>query len=641
MMRVSLRERATTAMAAVEGRNPNLDDFVGLNWSCWVDRVNIFTSDAGLCAEYESVISETMTLSKEDKHIFGECPSHDDFYLVVCSHCGLVVKPQAFEKHCERRHDLVLKMCGQSSTLAPQQRPRPGRSVNLSLSRERQKDSRCLEASITTAESPGHHNRPTKARKEGVSLSSVENPHLPHNAAATRRTYVSQFQPSVLPSGLCSSSSSTSPSKRPPMPTSKHISESPTHLRGKESSRICTKAHKQKCDLKKQSSEMDQAKQKPPCKLICNAEGILQQQRSQVLAKQSEACRNMEPLPDEPKEQHLEALNKKITNLKNSRSSNCHILSRSRTASQSFPEEEADGTVKVEVQTPYPFNQHLLSGEESDDDEQEEATDLPATSWHPKPLGLCTFGCRSLACNIFTFDRRLHHLRFALTAMLEHHVSTHRWKKIPQASSGLRSHHVTESAKNVSGRSHTAGTLSLACASLGQLEKKSRSTKLPSNTSAKRPARLRNPIGLPGSNLSQNELSCSSEETASRCSTDKRQPQVTSSQGPVNGHLSHGKKTCHPLPLQPSKRPVSALVRQSALLSPDKAATPHVKHKISGSNQRPLGKKRKSCSESQPLKCQRLSSLNCPISWKGESIGEVQSRSPEKRPASQIEKKTS
>ncbi|XP_061759573.1 ataxin-7-like protein 2b isoform X2 [Nerophis ophidion] len=596
MMSVSLRERATTAMAVVEGRNPNLDDFVGLNWSCWVDRENIFTSD--------------------DKHIFGECPSHDDFYLVVCSHCGLVVKPQAFEKHCERRHDLVLKMCGQSFTLAPKQRPRPGHPVNLSLSRERQKDSRCLEASITTAESPGHHNRPTKARKEAVSLSLVENPHLPHNAASTHRTYVSQFQPSVLPSGL-SSSSSTSPSKRPPMQTSKHNI-------------------KQKCDLKKQSSEMDQGRQKPPCKLICNTEGILQQQRSQVLAKQSEACRNTELLPDKSKEQHLEALNKKITNLKNSLSSNCHILSRSRAASQSFPEEEADGTVKVEVQTPYPFNQHLLSGEESDDDEQEAATDLPATSWHPKPLSLCTFGCRSLACNIFTFDRRLHHLRFALTAMLEHHVSTHRWKKIPQASSGLRSHHVTESAKNVSGRSHTAGTLSLACASLGQLEKKSQSTKLPSNTSAKRPARLRNPIGLPGSNLLQNELSCSSVETSSRCSTDKRQPQVTSSQGPVNGHLSQGKKTCHPLPLQPSKRPVSALVRQPALLSPDKAASLHVKHKISGSNQRPLGKKRKSCSESQPLKCQRLSSLNCPISWKGE----VRS-SPEKRPASQIENKTS
>lgn len=32
--------------------------------------------------------------------IFGHCPAHDEFYLVVCNHCSQVVKPQAFQKHC-------------------------------------------------------------------------------------------------------------------------------------------------------------------------------------------------------------------------------------------------------------------------------------------------------------------------------------------------------------------------------------------------------------------------------------------------------------------------------------------------------------------------------------------------------------
>lgn len=41
----SPRERASLAMAATDRRNPNLDDFVGLNWSCWVDKVNVLTSD--------------------------------------------------------------------------------------------------------------------------------------------------------------------------------------------------------------------------------------------------------------------------------------------------------------------------------------------------------------------------------------------------------------------------------------------------------------------------------------------------------------------------------------------------------------------------------------------------------------------
>ncbi|PKK22922.1 hypothetical protein A306_00000070, partial [Columba livia] len=43
---------------------------------------------------------DAMTLIKEDMNIFGHCPAHDEFYLVVCNHCSQVVKPQAFQKHC-------------------------------------------------------------------------------------------------------------------------------------------------------------------------------------------------------------------------------------------------------------------------------------------------------------------------------------------------------------------------------------------------------------------------------------------------------------------------------------------------------------------------------------------------------------
>ncbi|EPY83906.1 hypothetical protein CB1_000519025 [Camelus ferus] len=37
----------------------------------------------------------------EDMHLFGHYPAHDDFYLVVCSACNQVVKPQVFQSHCE------------------------------------------------------------------------------------------------------------------------------------------------------------------------------------------------------------------------------------------------------------------------------------------------------------------------------------------------------------------------------------------------------------------------------------------------------------------------------------------------------------------------------------------------------------
>uniref|UniRef100_A0A8C2Z3X1 Ataxin 7-like 2 n=1 Tax=Cyclopterus lumpus TaxID=8103 RepID=A0A8C2Z3X1_CYCLU len=136
-------------MAALDRQNPNLDDFVGLNWSCWVERVNILPSD--------------------DMHTFGRCPSHDEISLVVCSHCGQVVKPQAFEKHCERRHGPLTKTCGQSSS-ASQQRLRPARPLaNHSSSRQKQKDTRGHGASAhSSAVSPVHQHRPSKAQQEAV-----------------------------------------------------------------------------------------------------------------------------------------------------------------------------------------------------------------------------------------------------------------------------------------------------------------------------------------------------------------------------------------------------------------------------------------------------------------------------------------
>lgn len=39
-----------------------------------------------------------------DMPIFGQCPAQDDFYLVMCSHCGQVVKPQAFQAHYGESH---------------------------------------------------------------------------------------------------------------------------------------------------------------------------------------------------------------------------------------------------------------------------------------------------------------------------------------------------------------------------------------------------------------------------------------------------------------------------------------------------------------------------------------------------------
>ncbi|KAM9350952.1 ataxin-7-like protein 2b [Symphorus nematophorus] len=675
-------------MAALDRRNPNLDDFVGLNWSCWVDRVNILPSDAGSNVEdsskYGRNCTETMTLRKEDMHIYGHCPAHDEIYLVVCSHCGQVVKPQAFEKHCERRHGPLTKICGQSSTLAPQQHPRPGRPAsNLSSSRERQKDGRCHEASaLSSAAVPVHQHRPTKAQREAVSVPSVEkflreNPPLPQHTSFTPRPRVPQWHSGSLPPGHCSSSMSPSgkPSAQKPTSTQKPIAgqsiESHSPLRGVRTySRIHKNIDKKECELSKHCSVLDPERKKLLSReLICNTDSIQQQQKAmgrtktfdQSAAEQRGALagRDTEQLlvKSKEKEQHLEAFEEKKTTQgsKYNFSSKCHIL-RSRDPSESFPEGKGDGTVEVEVQPPYPFNQSLLSSEESEDEEQEEATDLPATPWHPKPLGLCTFGCRTLGCSIFTFDRRWHHLRFALSAMLEHHVSTHLWKKMPQVSSGLRSRHVTPPTVGSPVRtgarpSKSTGSVSIESTSLGQLETKSsqhnaHSTKPPSSTTSAslRPDRQRNPVGRPSkAQLTEVEimqdgraaqkaakLSHSGEDKSSKYIRDpplheKGQPHVPSSRGPINGTFSHGKKPCPPLHRSPRSR----------------GRPPGIQQKVLGYDHRGVPQKRKGSNESPPLssslsktsKCQRLSSpsRSSLLAWKGENIEDVLAWGLEKR----------
>ncbi|XP_042347871.1 ataxin-7-like protein 2b [Plectropomus leopardus] len=667
------RERARAAMAAVDRRNPNLDDFVGLSWSCWVDRVNILPSDAESNVEDSSkygrdCCSETMTLRKEDMHTFGHCPAHDEIYLVVCSYCGQVVKPQAFEKHCERRHGPLIKMCQQSSTSAPQQRPCPARPPsNHSSSRERQKDGRCYEASSSAA-SPAHQHRPGKAQREAVSFPSVEKfpqenaPFPHHSCSSTPRPKVPLWHSGPLPPGHASSSTSASERPSEQKPTAGQSNESHGALRGTRTySRVYKNINKKECELNKQCRVLDPERKKPCSReLICNNDSIHQQQqkpsgRTKIVERLAEeqktvpTDREMEQLlvKSKDKVQHLEAFEEKITTQgsKYSFSSNRHVPS----GLSDVPGEEGNSAVEVETQPQHPFNQTLLSDEDSEEDyEQEEDTDLPATTWHPKPLGLCTFGCRMSGCSIFTFDRRLHHLRFALSAMLEHHVSTHLWKKMPQVSSGLRSRHVTSPVRTGARPFKSTGSLNLQSTSLGQLETKtsqhnSHGTKPISCTTSARlePGRLRHPVGraskarlreeefVPDLSGAQKaaKLSHSGEDNPPKYIRDpplneKGQPHIPSSRGPVNGNFALGKKPCPPLHRSPRNRGRSQGIQE----------------KVANYDHRSPAQKRKGSNESQLLnsrasKYQGLSSSSCSslLTWNGENIGDMRALGLEKR----------
>uniref|UniRef100_A0A8C5RIC8 Ataxin 7 like 1 n=1 Tax=Laticauda laticaudata TaxID=8630 RepID=A0A8C5RIC8_LATLA len=103
---------AAAAMAALERPVPSPEAFLGQPWAAWVREAapphSIDLEDSG--KEGSSSGREVMRLNKEDMHLFGHYPAHDDFYLVVCNSCNQVIKPQVFQSHCAvesslRSHD--------------------------------------------------------------------------------------------------------------------------------------------------------------------------------------------------------------------------------------------------------------------------------------------------------------------------------------------------------------------------------------------------------------------------------------------------------------------------------------------------------------------------------------------------------
>uniref|UniRef100_A0A8C2VR75 Ataxin-7-like protein 1 n=1 Tax=Chinchilla lanigera TaxID=34839 RepID=A0A8C2VR75_CHILA len=104
------KQQEGRAMATLDRKVPSPEAFLGKPWSSWIDAAKLHCSDnvdLEEAGKEGGKSREVMRLNKEDMHLFGHYPAHDDFYLVVCSACNQVVKPQVFQSHCGRQQDSV------------------------------------------------------------------------------------------------------------------------------------------------------------------------------------------------------------------------------------------------------------------------------------------------------------------------------------------------------------------------------------------------------------------------------------------------------------------------------------------------------------------------------------------------------
>ncbi|KAK9399363.1 ataxin-7-like 1 [Crotalus adamanteus] len=76
-----------------------------------------------------------------------------------------------------------------------------------------------------------------------------------------------------------------------------------------------------------------------------------------------------------------------------------------------------------------------LSSDEGELEGSEEAEKLDCSysEHHPQPLGFCSFGSHLMGRGYYVFDRRWDHFRLALNSMVEKHLNSQMWKKIPPA----------------------------------------------------------------------------------------------------------------------------------------------------------------------------------------------------------------
>uniref|UniRef100_A0A8C8HWV3 Ataxin 7-like 2a n=1 Tax=Oncorhynchus tshawytscha TaxID=74940 RepID=A0A8C8HWV3_ONCTS len=476
-----------------------------------------------------------------DMSIFGHYPGQDDFYLVVCSHCGQVVKPQAFEKHCERRHGPLSKLYAplRSTPPAPQQRPRHSHSpssAHATSSWEGRRQGTGAPRAAPPSPSTPPQFRHTKPPKEEVRHSHLDrSPHSCHSESAvfkqppplepplsspppslrdppwphggtppSRSSTTPPGRSSTTPPGRSSTTppgrpstttspgrpstttspgwpSTTRPSTTPPpgrpsttpppdrpstTPAGRPSTSERTHTQRKEAITVPTLpghlrgprpynkvASRRECDLDKHCGVLDSERKKVCTRLLtCNIHSIHQRRKVSGRSKNfdqlvtelktgvrirergaqtqegSGSCRS--PSPEAQRDPLAPPhCRRPLTNNP--------AFSRSRASSESAPEEEKPCQEEGSTQAPSPLTHGRISSDESEGEGgegPEEPIEYPSSSWHPKPAAGCSFGSYVMGHGVYTFDRRLHHLRSALNAMVEQHISAHLWKKIPQAS---------------------------------------------------------------------------------------------------------------------------------------------------------------------------------------------------------------
>ncbi|XP_022538524.2 ataxin-7 isoform X1 [Astyanax mexicanus] len=517
------RGEAATAMAPACLPSPQITP--GQSWSSWADGVKLHGGDGPESEESFKECGknrEAMRLCRDDMPIFGQCPAQDDFYLVMCSHCSQVVKPQAFQAHYERRHGSISKSTSaySSSTTYPlsslSSRSRSG-GVGGSLTASGGSVGASSSGSNSTpsAKEKMPHRKPhfpSKVPPDDLLTPAVKVEKIHLKMEYSTSSLSSSSKLAHVPTSSSSSSSastvSSSPAKpglnSPSVPKAQllppgHIPNGKGHLSSLDkkpdsstnasSRRLYRRQSEREFNPDIHCGVLDIGARKPCTRsLTCKTHSLSQRRavpgrrkrfdtllaehknraREKELQHRSEPSQQTPPLRDpQPPLSRLPQDPHHLPPHGNGTAADApkpFTPSKPKPHNPGLPRSSSHGGVSGlgDPAVTHDSTQHLhsapaidgvsrLSSDEGENEEREEGVDnldCHYSGYHPRPAAYCTFGSRLFGRSCYSFDRRWDRVRCALAAMMDKHVNSLMWKKIPLAPENSSSSAVASSHRS-------------------------------------------------------------------------------------------------------------------------------------------------------------------------------------------------
>ncbi|XP_011855746.1 PREDICTED: ataxin-7-like protein 1 isoform X2 [Mandrillus leucophaeus] len=490
------KQQEGRAMATLDRKVPSPEAFLGKPWSSWIDAAKLHCSDnvdLEEAGKEGGKSREVMRLNKEDMHLFGHYPAHDDFYLVVCSACNQVVKPQVFQSHCERRHG---SMCRPSpSPVSPASNPRTSLvqvKTKACLSGHHSASStskpfKTPKDNLLTSSSKQHTVFPAKGSRDKpcVPVPVVSLEKIPNLVKADgANVKMNSTTTTAVSASSTSSSAVSTPSLIKPVLMSKSVPPSPEkilngkgilpstidkkHQNGtKNSNKPYRRLSEREFDPNKHCGVLDPETKKPCTRsLTCKthslshrravpgrkkqfdlllAEHKAKSREKEVKDKEHLLTSTREILPNQsgPAQDSLPGSSgssgpePKVASPAKSRPPNS-VLPRPPSANSISSSASSNHSGYTPEPPLPPVGSDLASRLSSDEGEMDgadesEKLDCQFSTHHPRPLAFCSFGSRLMGRGYYVFDRRWDRFRFALNSMVEKHLNSQMWKKIPPA----------------------------------------------------------------------------------------------------------------------------------------------------------------------------------------------------------------